>query len=113
MSNIYLKVTIDEKSRSKNFDFLSLKKFVTRSIFAELKITKISLNFKLKNHRPGSKTVSGFSIILILKGIKVLKLKSPSILLNKNINFNKSKTESKIENPKHSFRETNLALQLV
>ena len=43
----------------------------------------------------------------------VLKSKSPCILLNKNINFNKNETESKIENPTHSFRETNLVLQLI
>ena len=43
----------------------------------------------------------------------VLKSKSPYILLNKNINFNKNETESKMENPKHSFRETNLVLQLI
>ena len=38
----------------------------------------------------------GFSIILILKGI--MKSKCPSILLNKNINFNKNGTELKMEN---------------
>ena len=43
----------------------------------------------------------------------VLKSKSPCILLNNNINFNKSKTESKTENHTHSFRETNLVLQLI
>ena len=35
------------------------------------------------------------------------------ILLNKNINFNKSKTKSKMENPTDSFRESNLVLQLI
>ena len=40
----------------------------------------------------------------------ILKSESPCILLNKNINFNK-KTELKI--PTHSFRETNLVLQLM
>ena len=33
-------------------------------------------------------------------------------MLSKNINF-KNKTESKMENPTHSFRETNLVLQLI
>ena len=32
---------------------------------------------------------------------------------NKNINFSKSETESKIESPPHGFRETNLMLQLI
>ena len=44
----------------------------------------------------------------------VLKSKFPYILLNKNImNFNKNETESKMENPTHSFRETNLVLHLI
>ena len=30
-----------------------------------------------------------------------------------NINFNKNQTKSKMENPTQSFRETNLALQLM
>ena len=49
---------------------------------------------------PGSKTVYGFSIILIWKEYDVLKSKSPCILLNKNIVFNKNKTKPKMENPK-------------
>ena len=40
----------------------------------------------------------------------ILKSKSPWILLNKNINFVKNEMESKMENPTHSFRETNLAI---
>ena len=43
----------------------------------------------------------------------VLKSTSSCILLNKNINFNKNETESKMENPAHSFRETNLVPQLM
>ena len=42
-----------------------------------------------------------------------LKSKSPCILLNKNTNFNKNEKESKMENPPHSFRETNLVLQFI
>ena len=38
---------------------------------------------------------------------------SPFILLNKNINFNKNEAEWKMKNPTYSFRETNLALQLI
>ena len=47
------------------------------------------------------------------RNYEVLKSKSPSILLNKNINLNKSEMESKMENPRQSFRETNLVLQLI
>ena len=43
----------------------------------------------------------------------VLKSKSLCILLNKNTNLNKNETELKIENPIHSFRETNHVLQLI
>ena len=43
----------------------------------------------------------------------VLTSKSPVILLNKNINFNKNKTELKMKNPTHGFGETSLALQLI
>ena len=41
------------------------------------------------------------------------KYKSPCILLNKNVNFNKTETKAKMEYPAHSFRETNLVLQLI
>ena len=43
----------------------------------------------------------------------VLKSKSPCILLNENRNFNKNETDSKMENPKHSFSNPNLVLQLI
>ena len=43
----------------------------------------------------------------------VLKSKSSYILLNKSINFNKNRTESKMENLTHTFRETNLVFHLI
>ena len=39
----------------------------------------------------------------------VLKSKSPCILLNKNINFNKNQMKLEIENPTNSFREISTA----
>ena len=39
--------------------------------------------------------------------------KSLCILSNKITNFDKNKTESKMEYPIHSFRETNFVLQLI
>ena len=46
MSNIYLKVTIEEKNwRFQNFDFLGLKNLPPGQ-FRELQLAKISLNFK-------------------------------------------------------------------
>ena len=54
-----------------------------------------------------------FCFILIMKGIDVLKSKSPCIMLNKNINFNKNEMRSSMENCTHSCREMNLVLQLI
>ena len=42
MSNIYLKVAIETLSRLRFFGF---KKLVTRSVFGELQLTHLSLNF--------------------------------------------------------------------
>ena len=39
----------------------------------------------------------------------VLKSKSPCILLNKNINFNKNQRKLEIENPTNGFREISTA----
>ena len=47
------------------------------------------------------------------KNYDVPKSKSPWTLLNKNINFNESVMERKVENHTHSFRETNLVFQLI
>ena len=44
------------------------------------------------------------------RNYEVLNSESPCILLNKNVNFNKNKTQSEMENPTHSFREKNLLL---
>ena len=74
MSNIYLKVTIEEKNgHFQNFDFLGLKN-LSPGQFWGVQIDKDIIEFQkfflqLKNQRSGSKTVYSFSIILILKGI--------------------------------------------
>ena len=69
---------------------------------------------QLKNQRCESKIMGGFSIFFNLEKIyEVLKSKNPWLLLNKNINFNKNKTELKVENPIHVFRGTNLILQFI
>ena len=47
------------------------------------------------------------------RNFNVLKLKSPYITLNKNLNIIKNETESKMENSTHGFRETILVLQLI
>ena len=66
--------------------------------------------------KSGNKNVCAFSIFFFFfvfkfeRNYDVLNSKSSRFLLNKNINFDKKKTESKMENPTHSFRETKLVL---
>ena len=79
---------------------------------------QISLNFKiscynLKIRGLGAKPSWVFYYFDFERNYDVLKSKSPCILLNKNINSNKNETESKMENPTHSFRETNPKLQFI
>ena len=101
-----------------NFDFLGLKNLSLGQFWGALThadiIEFLYFLFQLNNQTSGSKTMCGFSIILILKGTMMLQsLKSSYILLNKNINFNKSGTESKIENPTNIVREMNLVIQVI
>ena len=54
----------------------------------------------------------GFPIMFNFeRSCDVLNSKSSCILLNKNVSFNKTGTESKMENTTHSFREKKLVLQ--
>ena len=46
LSKGMLKVTIDKKWCTQNFDFKSFKKFVSRSVLGELQLMQISLNFQ-------------------------------------------------------------------
>ena len=69
---------------------------------------------QLKNQRSGSKTVCDFFYYFNFEmNYDVLESKSSWILFNKNIDFNKNETESKMENPIHRFRQKNLLLQLI
>ena len=61
---------------------------------------------QLKNQRWGSKTVWIFYYFSFKRNHDVLKSKSPRILLNKNINFNKNETKWKMENPTVLERRT-------
>ena len=121
MSNIYLKIIIEKKWGTRNFDFLSLKVRLQVSFWGTPTDTDITefTNFllQLKNQRPGSKTVCGFSNFFFFfhfeRNYYVLKRKSPWFLLSKNISFNKNETELKIKTPTHSFKETNFVLKLI
>ena len=117
---IYLKVTIEKKLMLSKLRFGTIKRLVTKSVFGELQLKQVSLNFTTfccnsKIRGLGAK-LCGFSIIYYFhfgRTYDVLESKSSCILLNKNINFNKNETKSKMENPTHSFKETNLVLQLI
>ena len=51
-----------------------------------------------------------FNYFYFERNYDVFKSKTPCFMLNKKINFHKDKTKSKMENPTHNFRETNLVL---
>ena len=107
MSNVYLNC---EKLSFSKLQFSKFKILVPRSVFGELQLTQISSNFKtfycnLKIRGLGAKLCVAFLLFSFERNYDVQNSKSPYILLNKNINFNKNVTELKMENPTHSFRE--------
>ena len=105
------------KSYSK-LRFSNFKKFVTRSVFGELRLTQISFNFQtsccnVKIRGLGAR-LCRFCVIFKMKVIVKFQTQRVHVfLLNTNISFNKSEAESKMENPTHSFREINLVVQHV
>ena len=112
--NIYLKVTIEVTKTSLS----GFKQSVTRFVFEELKLTQRSLNFKtsccnLKTRVLGAKMCVAFLFFDFERNYDVLKSKSRCNSLSKTINFNKNQRESKMENPKHSFRETKCVFQFI
>ena len=111
MSNIYLKVTIDKKWRTHNFDFLSLKASSRdMSLGSSLNFQTSCCNLKIKT---GNKTVCGFSIAFILKGIMTFKLKESMLFVQQKVKFNKNEAKSKTENSTPNFGKTNLVFQFV
>ena len=103
MSNIYLNVTIEKKWLTQNFDFKSL---ILNWILKLLIATK-------KSEVLEQSCVWLFYYFNFERNYDISKSNGSCILLNENINFNKSKTETKIENSTHNFRETNPVLQLI
>ena len=101
----------------RSLNFFVFKSFVNGSVCWELQLTQISLNFKNSYF---NWTIRGwekkyerlFYYFNFERNNYVLKSKSPFISLNKNIYFNKNEKESKMENPTHRFRETNLESQI-
>ena len=117
MPNISLKVTTEKNWHCQNFNFLSLNYLSLGQFLQSPNSRRYHWNLKRpvlteNNQRSGSKTVV-FSIISILKGIMFSSQRVHAFCLNKNINFIKNETESKMENLTHSFREMNPVLQLI
>ena len=118
MSNIYLKVTVEEKNwRSQNFGFpglnnLSRCQFWEAPTHADITDFKISC-CNLKNRVLGPKLCVAFLLFSLWKELWHFKVKKfMHFVEQKYINFNKNGTESKMENPTHSFRKTKLVPQL-
>ena len=91
---------------------------MSRSVFGEMQLTHISSNFQssycnLRSRVTGAKPYLAFLLFWFWKKLWHFYINSPCILLNQNINFNKNKKESKMENLTHIFREKNLVLQLI
>ena len=95
LANTYLKVTIEKNWRYQKVDFLSL------------------INLSPGRFLGSSNSSKNFYYFNFERNYDALKSKSSYILLNKNINFDKNETESKMKYPKRSFTETNLLLQLI
>ena len=78
--------------------FPKFKKFVSKSVFGELQLTQIWLNFQtsysnLNIRGLGAKLYVAFLLFFILEGIVTFSSqKSVCFLLNKNTDFNKNKT---------------------
>ena len=78
---------------------------------------QISMHFQISCHNLkirglGAKLCVAFLFLSFVRNYHGYKSKSLCFLLSKNIKFNKNETESKIENPTHSFRDMHYVLQL-
>ena len=101
MSNIYLKVTLEKNWRSQNFDFLSLKNLSLGQFFVSSNSRRYHwiLKFLVATYKSEVWEQNCewlFYYSNFERNYDALKSKTPCILLNKNINFNKNGTESEI-----------------
>ena len=94
------------------FSQLGFSKFVSKSVFRELQVAQISLNCKNSCRNLKIRGLEA-KLSVAFRNYEIFKSKSSGLLLNKNINFNKNETASKMGNPTHCFREANLVLQLI
>ena len=102
-----------EKMTFSKLRFFKFKRFVSRLVFWELQLKQISLNFKTSCCNFVLQLCVTFLLFWFWKELWRLKSKSPCILSNKNIKFNKTDTESKMKNFTHSFREMKLVIQFM
>ena len=115
IANTYLKVSIETFSKLR---FSEFNKFISRSDLGSSNSRRCHwiLKFVVATYKSDvweQIYVWLFYYFNFERSYKVFKSNSPWILLNKNINFCKNEMESKMENTTHSFRETNLVLQLI
>ena len=118
ITNIYLKVTIEKNCCSQDFDFISLKNLSPDQFLGSSNSRRYRRILKLlvatsKSEIWEQNCVWLFYYFNFERNYDVLKSKRSCIFWNKNINFNKNETKSKIENPTHSFRESNFLLRLI
>ena len=104
LSTIYLEVFIEKKWRTQNSDFINLKSL------SKLRVATYKSEVWEQNYMW---LLYYLYYFYFERNNDVLKSKIVCFLLNKNINFSKNKTELKMENPTHNFREINLVLQFL
>ena len=107
MSIIYLKVNVETLLK---LQITAFKKFVTGSVFGSSNSCRFHWVLKLllateKSDVWEQNYVQLFYYFKLERSYDDLKSKSPCILLNKNINFNKNEMEWKMENPTQFYRD--------
>ena len=110
MSNIYLKDTVEKNWRSQNYEFLNLKHLSSGQFLGSSRSHKYHW---ILTQVWEQKCVWLFYNFNFERNYDVFKSKNPCFLLKKNINFYKNETKSTMEDPTHTFRETNLVFQLI
>ena len=116
VSSIYLKVTVQKKWCTQNSDFLSSKssfpgQFLGSSNSCRYHWLLKRLVENLKIRGLAAKLCLAFLLFLFWKEFWSFNVKESMLFVNKNIKFNKNETETKIENPAHSFRKMSHVLQ--
>ena len=107
-----------EKLTFSGLRFSKFKNFVAKWAYWELQLMQISLNFQisccnLKIRGLGARLWVTFPLFQFWKELWRFKVKESIHFVEQKYNFNKNETESKMENPTHNWKETNLVLQLI